>query len=241
MRAAQFVGSLEKFTAKEFVLHETLNGKGEVVRSAQISFDYLVTLEYPAQNLITLDEMRNGSLGVTGFPASLAFAGIPGFALIFHPIYAQDFNFTCEGLGQWKGLPAWQVHFEQRADRRPRMEDWNYNGTSYPVSLKGRAWLAADSYNILHIETDLSQPIKQIKLDYEHISINYRSVPFSPKREPLWLPATAEVFTKQKGHYSRQEHDFSDFMLFSTSANEKVGAAPVPKDDHPENDLENLD
>ena len=240
VRAAQFVDSLQKFTAKEFVLHETLNGKGEVVHSGQVSFDYLATLEYPAQNLITLDEMRNGSFGVTGFPSSLAFAGIPGFALIFHPVYAQDFNFTCEGLGQWKGLPVWQVRFEQRADRRPRMEDWNYNGTAYPVVLKGRAWLAADSYNILHIETDLAKPVKQIKLDYQHISINYQSVPFSAKKEPLWLPASAEVFTKQKGHYSRQEHDFSNFMLFSTSVNEKVGAPPIPKDDHPENDRENF-
>jgi tetratricopeptide (TPR) repeat protein len=230
VRAVQFVDSLEKFTAKEVVLHETLNGKGEVVRSSQVSFDYLASLECPARDLITLDEMRNGSFGIAGFPTSLAFAGIPGFALIFHPVYAQDFNFACEGLGQWKGLPAWQVHFEQRTDRRPRMEDWNYNGTAYPIVLKGRAWLAADSYTILHIETDLAKPVKEIKLEYEHMSINYAAVPFSTKREPLWLPANAEVFTKQRGHYSRQEHDFSDFQLFSTNVMEKVGAAPVPKD-----------
>lgn len=238
VRAAQFVDSLQKFTAKEFVIHETLNGKGEVVRSGQVSFDYLAALEYPAQDLITLQEMRNGSFGITGFPTNLAFAGIPGFALIFHPVYSQDFNFTCEGLGQWKGMPAWQVHFEQRADRRPRMEDWNYNGTAYPVVLKGRAWLAADSYTIVHIETDLAKPVKEIKLEYEHISINYAAVPFSTKKDPLWLPANAEVFTKQKGHYSRQEHDFSNFQLFSTNVTEKVGSAPTPKDHQPQNDQE---
>jgi hypothetical protein len=98
------------------------------------------------------------------------------------------------------------------------------------VVLKGRAWLAADSYTIVHIETDLMKPVKEIKLEYEHISIDYAAVPFSTKREPLWLPANAEVFTKQRGHYSRQEHDFSDFQLFSTNVTEKVGAAPVPKD-----------
>jgi hypothetical protein len=56
----------------------------------------------------------------------------------------------------------------------------------------------------------------------------------------IGFPASAEVFTKQKGHYSRQEHDFSNFMLFSTSATEKVGAPPTPKDDHPERDLKNF-
>jgi tetratricopeptide (TPR) repeat protein len=226
VRVSQFVDSLERFTAKEFVLHETLNGKGEVVRSAQVSFDYLVALQFPARDLITLEEMRNGSFGVPEFPSSVAFAGIPGFALIFHPVYTQDFNFTCEGLGQWKGLPAWQVRFEQKPDRRPRIEEWTYNGKNYPLALKGRAWLAADSYTILHIETDLVQPVKDIRLDFEHISINYQAVPFSTKHEPLWLPASAEIFTKQKGHYSRQEHDFSNFTLFSTSVNEKVGSVP---------------
>jgi len=233
LRVSQFVDSLEKFTAKEFVLHETLNGKGEVVRSAQVSFEYLVALQFPAPDLITLEEMRNGSFGIPDFPSSVAFAGIPGFALIFHPVYAQDFNFTCEGLGQWKGLPAWQVRFEQRSDRRPRIEDWIYNGKTYPIVLKGRAWLAADSYTILHIETDLVKPVREIKLDFEHISINYQAVPLSTKKEPLWLPASAEVFTKQRGHYSRQEHDFSNFILFSTSVNEKVGAVPIPKDQRP--------
>jgi Flp pilus assembly protein TadD len=227
LRVSQFVDSLEKFTAKEFVLHETLNGKGEVVSSGQVSFEYLVALQFPARDLITLEEMRNGSFGTPGFPGNVAFAGIPGFALIFHPIYAQDFNFTCEGLGQWKGVPAWQVRFEQNPDRRPRIEDWIYNGKTYPIALKGRAWLAADSYTILHIETDLVNPIKEIKLDFEHISINYQAVRSSPKSEPLWLPASAEIFAKQKGHYSRQEHDFSNFTLFSTSVTEKVGSVPL--------------
>ena len=226
VRVSQFVDSLEKFTAKEFVLHETLNGKGEVVKSGQVSFDYLVALQFPARDLITLEEMRNGSFGIPGFPGSVAFAGIPGFALIFHPVYAQDFNFSCEGLGQWKGMPAWQVRFEQRHDRPARIEEWIYNGSTYPIALKGRAWLAADSYTILHIETDLIKPIKEIRLDFEHISINYQAVQFPSKKESLWLPASAEVFTKQKGHYSRQEHDFSNFTLFSTSVNEKVGSAP---------------
>jgi hypothetical protein len=128
-------------------------------------------------------------------------------------------------------VPAWQVRFEQKPDRRPRIEEWIFNGKTYPLALKGRAWLAADSFTILRIETDLMKPVKEIRLDFEHISINYQAVSFSNKKESLWLPASAEIFTKQKGHYSRQEHDFSNFTLFSTSVNEKVGSAP--KDHNP--------
>jgi len=30
-------------------------------------------------------------------------------ALLFHPALASDFEFRCEGLGQWAGRPAWIV------------------------------------------------------------------------------------------------------------------------------------
>jgi hypothetical protein len=28
--------------------------------------------------------------------------GLPAMALIFHPLFASDFKFVCEGMGQWE-------------------------------------------------------------------------------------------------------------------------------------------
>jgi tetratricopeptide (TPR) repeat protein len=235
LRALEFTSNIQNFSAKEVVMHEILNGKGVTVQSGQKTFDYLAALEFPRPDIIVVDEMRNGDFAVTGFPGSVAFEGIPGFALIFHPIYAKDFNFKCEGLGSWKGFPAWQIRFEQRADMPARIQGWSDNGVNYPVMIKGRAWLAADSYHIVHIETDLAQPLKEVKLEYEHVSISYQAVPYPKKKAVMWLPSDAEVYTKLKGHYSRQEHDFSNFQLFSTNTKEHLGDVPTSKDDtnHP--------
>jgi len=48
----------------------------------------------------------------------------------------------CEGLGQWDGKPAWQVHFQQRDDRPARLRVYTVGMRSFPVKLKGRAWIA---------------------------------------------------------------------------------------------------
>jgi Tfp pilus assembly protein PilF len=229
LRAKEFADDLEHFTAKELVVHEDLSSKGGVVDHIQKSFDYLATLEYPRPDLIVLDEMRNGSFGASGQPGPVSDMGLPAIGLVFHPAYSKDFNFTCEGLGLWKGQLAWQIHFEQKSDRPSRIRAWSINGVVYPAVLKGRAWLTADSYSLLHVDTDLVSPIKGIRLDYEHMSIDYQPVLFTTKKGSLWLPSDAQVFTKLRGHYYRQDHSFSKFTLFSVDTKEKVGSVP----DHP--------
>jgi hypothetical protein len=103
------------------------------------------------------------------------------------------------------------------------------NGSSYPTILKGRAWIATDSYNLLHVETDLMQPIKDLRLDYEHMSIQYEPVKLPSGKGSLWLPLSAEVYTKYRGRFFRQEHDFSNFTLFSVNTNETIGTTPRKK------------
>jgi tetratricopeptide (TPR) repeat protein len=229
LRSKEFAEDLEHFTAKELVVHEDLSGKGGVVDRIQKSFDYIAALEYPRPDLIVLDEMRNGNFGTTGKEGTITDIGLPAIGLVFNTAYSKDFNFTCEGLGLWKGQLAWQIRFEQKSERPARLRAWSINGVIYPVVLKGRAWIIADSYNLLHVDTDLVSPIKEAHLDYEHMSIDYQPVLFTTRKGSLWLPAEAQVFSKLNGHYTRQDHEFSKFVLFSVDTKEKIGAAP----DHP--------
>jgi tetratricopeptide (TPR) repeat protein len=226
LRAKEFVDDLEHFTATELVIHEDLSSKGGVVDRVQKSYDYLAALEYPRPDLIVLDEMRNGNFGANGPSGTITDIGLPAIGLVFHPAYSKDFNFTCEGLGLWKGQLAWQIRFEQKSDRPARLRAWNINGVTYPVTLKGRAWLAADSYSLRHVDTDLVNPIKEMRLDYEHMAIDYEPVLFTTRKGSLWLPAEAQVITRLRGHYYRQDHQFSKFTLFSVDTKEKIGPAP---------------
>jgi Tfp pilus assembly protein PilF len=214
-RIMEFVEGLDRFIAREEVVHDELDPSGATRKTYQHTFQYLATVEHPTPNTIVLDEMRDGTTSLEHFPAPMAVEGLPAMGLVFHPKYVADFHFICEGLGQWSGQAAWQVHFEQRPDRPARIHDWVVQGQTYPTLLKGRAWISASTFRLLRIETDLAKPIPQIKLDYQHMAIDYQPVSFRNGATQLWLPAVAEVYSRYRGHFFRQEHDFSDFLLFS--------------------------
>lgn len=223
-RVDDFTVALERFSATENVVHDELTTTGVTKRSYQHSFQYLVALEHPRPDVILLDEMRDGRFALEDFPAPLAAGGIPAMALVFHSDYQKDFTFTCEGLGNWRGQPAWQVHFAQRADRPARIHGWVVAGNDYPAHLKGRAWISSGDYHILRIETDLMTPIPEIHLSYEHMAIEYGPEKFPSGKKDLWLPVSALVYSRYKGQFFRQQHDFTNFVLFD------VGASQSSKD-----------
>jgi Tfp pilus assembly protein PilF len=215
VRAREFVVALERFSAKEEVTIDALDRAGVTRKSYENSFNYLALLERPRPEIIVVKEMRDGDFAPKGLPPPGLSEGITGIGLVFLPEYAQDFNFSCEGLGQWRGEPAWQVRFEQRDDRPARMHGWQVKDREYPASIKGRAWLSASSYRLLRIETDLAKPIPEIQLDYEHAAIDYAPVKFPSGKGQLWLPVSAEVYARVRKRFYRQEHEFSAFQLFS--------------------------
>ena len=220
-RSRDFVVALERFSAKEDVTHDELDNAGITQRTFQHSFNYIVALERPRPDIIVVDEMRDGSFGLTDFPAKIANEGVPAMGLIFHSNYTPDFEFKCEGLGRWHGKPAWQVRFEQRADRPARIHEWVINGHEFPASLKGRAWFTPGSYRIVHMETDLAKPIPDIRLEYQHMSIDYSPINYPNSKEQLWLPTVAEIYGRYRGHFYRQSHSYSNFLLFRVDTNQK--------------------
>lgn len=213
-RQNEFIVALERFSATESVTHDELDMAGVTQRTFQHSFNYIVALERPRPDVIVVDEMRDGSFGLTDFPAKIANEGVPAMGLIFHKTYSPDFEFNCEGLGRWNGKPVWQVHFAQRTDRPARIHEWVINGREFPAYLKGRAWITPGSYRIVHIETDLAKAIPDIRLEYQHMSIEYAPVKYPNGKDQLWLPVSAEIYGRFHGHFYRQAHTYSKFLLF---------------------------
>jgi hypothetical protein len=158
--------------------------------------------------------------------------------MVFHPFYAANYEMTCEGLAKWSGAPAWQVHFRQRPDKPVTNRGYRMgrNGPSYPVALKGRAWISADNYQIVRLETDLLKPIPAIRLAAEHTAIEYSSVTFREGNVRLWLPQTAEVFFDWNGRRVHRRHTFNNYMLFAVD--EKVRIASPKGAETPEATIE---
>src|SRR5258707_14360312 len=111
--------------------------------------------------------------------------GVTGVQTCALPIssYQDDYEVTCEGLSRWHGGLAWQVHFRQKANKPPRLRSYRVNTKSYPVSLRGRAWISAETFQVQSLQPDLISPVPQIQLLAEHIAIEYMPGKFVSRNE----------------------------------------------------------
>jgi hypothetical protein len=134
-----------------------------------------------------------------------------------------DLNWTCEGLGTWGNQAAWVVHFEQKP-HAPDVLLW-FQGPrhSFSLPLKGRVWISEQTYQALHLDTDLLKPIRSIDLRREHFSINYAPVSFTQHDVQLWLPDSVDTYIQFEGHFLHYYHRFSDFKLFWVGSSQKIG------------------
>ncbi len=221
-RVDQFVNNVNRFDATERIVNQDLTSSGRTISTEKRKFDYEVDIRTLRSGDLEVDETRNGTDGYDDFPDHIATLGLPSLALVFHQRYRDGYVFGCEGLGEWQGHPTWLVHFRQRADRLPRIRGYNVDGVLYPIGLTGRAWIAADSFQIVHMEADLISPVPKIKLRYEHQAIDYGPVDFKTGHIQLWLPKRASLYFDFQHHRFHRVHTYSDYKLFSVSTSEII-------------------
>src|SRR5215470_8755734 len=229
-RLQEFIANVDKFTATETVTHESFNKWGFPSRAQKFKFNYVVSVEESRPGLLNVDEFRDGLTALTKFPDGIATTGLPALVLIFHPYYAANFEMACEGLGHWNHEPAWQVYFRQRADRpnRIRLYRLGTTGPAFSSPLKGRAWISANSFQILRLETALIAPIPEIRLVTDRAVIEYAPVHFQSHDLDMWLPRIAEIYYDWIGRRSHRLHRFDDYLLFSVDDKQRI---TVPKID----------
>ena len=211
---------MSQFSAIEHMVHENLSPQGTPGNRETRQFNYVVSIIAPAKGALMIQEYRDA--GDLEMPDNITTTGLPVLAVAFHPLFRDDFEMHCEGLGDWDGEAAWLVHFRQLDDRPGRLRTYVVNKNNYPVRLKGRAWIRADNLQIVHLETDLVRAIPEIRLMTEHTSITYGPVQFKKSNAALWLPKSAELYVHfGKRRFYRSE-SFDHFMLFATDAVDKA-------------------
>lgn len=221
-RVDEFVDNVDRFDATERIVNQDLTSSGKVISTERRKFDYEVNIKTLQSGDLEVDEARNGTDAYDDFPDRIATLGLPSLALVFHERYRDGYVFDCEGLGEWNNQATWLIHFRQRADRVPRIRGYNIGGVLYPIGLTGRAWIAADSFQILHMEADLINPIPKIKLRYEHQSINYGPVDFKTGHTQLWLPKSASLYFDFEHHRFHRVHTYGHYQLFSVSTSQTI-------------------
>lgn len=230
-RVEEFVGDVSRIAAIEHLLHEQLDEMGDAITKETRTFNYVASFNETA-GAVAVDEYRQEHLGLAEFPDQISSSGFATLALVFHPKMRDSFEMVCEGLGELRGQATWVVHFRQREDRPARMHDYRVGGDLYSLKLKGRAWITADKFQIVRIESELVSPVPQIRLAGEHQVVEYGPVPFGKRNLQLWLPQSAEIYLDFRRHRYYRKHSFDHYMLFSVDAEDKA-KAPKEKPANP--------
>jgi tetratricopeptide (TPR) repeat protein len=224
---------VDRYAATEVFHQENINGAGYAESVADMSFNYLASVRDIKSEkygeALDVQEYRNGSTGTEMFPNHEGSVGLPSIVLIFHPLLISDFEMKCEGLSRAHGDFAWQVSFRQRGDKESRIRRYRLSGHVYPIALKGRAWIDANTFQIVRLETDLREPHPEIQLNAEHLVMEYGPVKFQKRNEELWLPASADYYAIRRGKRFHRRHAFTNYILFSVDMDQKIGLPPKEK------------
>ena len=225
-RLDEFVLNVNQITATEVLVHERLDKDGKPKKRERRKFNYVVLVGRTRHGEITIDEFRNGMPGNFGFPGEMAATGMPALALAFHADHQSEFEMTCEGLKTWHNREVWPVHFRQKKSEPSRMCQIRAGGKAYAVPLLGTAMIDSQSYQIVHLESDLVAPIPEIRLVSEHQVLDYGPVWFERDNLTLWLPHEADIVLDSNGKRFHQRHTFSDFRLFAVDYGQQISAPP---------------
>jgi tetratricopeptide (TPR) repeat protein len=226
-RAVALVDSLERVSATENVEQTDLDADGNHIQFRTNVFSYLVSIIETRPGNLSVEEMREAVNRGAPKPKYLT-NGLGAMALIFHPYYVKDYEMRCEGLTEIQGQAAWSVYFKQRPDKPSRIRSYTLREGSFTVPLKGRAWIAANNFQVLRIETELVEPVKGLRLENEHITIEYKPVDFKTRKVRLWLPANAEMYAFFRGHRFLHHHSFADYKVFSVDVSSKTSEEKKP-------------
>jgi hypothetical protein len=220
-RATKLVSSLQNFTAHERIRYEETDELGNSDFATSEDFNYFVDFGEKS-GALTSHETRTRIRQDSTDMGEIRDAGLSVLALIFHPSMQDDYDMRCEGYGSWNERPAWVVRFQQKKDRKPRTLSFHTPNSTYHVSLKGRAWIAADSGEIMHLETNLIAGIGLLGLRGNAISVDYAAVQFHSQSLQLWLPKTAQAYADYGKRRMIIDHTFSDFQLFSVQTQQQI-------------------
>jgi hypothetical protein len=230
-RAGQLVRNLQNFDAQEQVRYEQTDMRGFSEMDAMAGFDYIVDFGMRS-GVIRVRETRTPLDGTDDeLHSDMVDTGLPVLALIFHPTLRNDYEMRCEGGARWNSQLAWVVYFAQLKGKRPRTAAIASPTKLYPISLKGRAWIVADSGQVIHLETNLMKKVAmicnclkgEIVLEANAVSVDYAPVKFPSQNVAIWLPQSAVAYSDYGDRRTIIQHTLSHFKLFSVHTEEFIG------------------
>ena len=222
----QVSGFLDQFSdvkCIENVEQEKLGKDGKVELRDESTYDYLVILTNPGGEL-SLDESRLAVKAAKPDKKNMPLLISNGFAtlfLIFHPYYAESFQFALLEAEMVDGHQLDQVSFQHIPGSRSPAA-LALRGREYPLELSGTAWIDPATGVVTKIIAEIGKSMEDVGLKSLRTEIEFAPAPFHDMKQPYWFPVLASVEVETLRQHWRNVHRFTDYKRFSVSTEEQV-------------------
>ena len=222
-QTSAFVDQFSDVKCTEHVRQEKLGKDDKVALKEESSYDYLVILTNTGGELslsesrLTLHEAKRDRRNTS----MLLSNGFATLFLVFHPYYAEAFQFSLAGEEVIGGKTFDKVTFRHIAGMKSPAA-LALRGREYPLELAGTAWIDPQTGNIARIEAGIEDTLQDVGLKSLHSEIDFAPLPFADSQTVYWFPTRAMVEVETPRQHWRNLHLFTEYKKFSVSTEAKV-------------------
>lgn len=222
-QVSSFLEQFSDVKCTEQVTQEKLGKDAKVELKQESTYDYLVILTNPGGEL-SLDESRLPVREAKPDKKNTSLLVSNGFAtlfLVFHPYYAQSFQFSRMEDEVVDGRRLSKVAFQHVAGTRSPAA-LALRGREYPLELSGTALIDPQTGVITKIVASVESTMQDVGVRTLSSEVEFAPVSFHDTKETHWFPALATVEVETMRQHWRNLHHFSDYKRFSVSTEEQV-------------------
>jgi tetratricopeptide (TPR) repeat protein len=225
---SELFANLPNISSVEDVHQEMLNRKGKTVSARKYKYRYLLTAPDKRWGL-SITEYRadfqgheTSQLGVSdNYMLTSGFVSTP---LVFYPPYQAGSIFRLLGRQKLNGRTTFVVAYAQQPAKARNYGSFQQGNGVTVIYSQGMAWIDSENYQIIRLTTDLLRPAPLVRLNKITTEIGFSGVQFKKPARTFWLPDNVMVTLDWNGRHLRNNHTYSDFLVFNVDSSEKIAA-----------------
>jgi len=223
-RVSEFLDMFSNVKCTELVTQEKFKPNGKIELAEQSTYDYLVILTNAGGELSLVESrlpVKEAKADRRKDVSMLLSNGFATLFLVFHPYYANGYEFTDAGSELLDGHNARKIRFQHISNTRS-VAALALRGREYALELSGTAWVDPETGNILRIEAGIGSTLEDIGMKTLQSSVRFAPVVFSKDQPTYWFPTEAWVEVETPKQHWRNAHRFTGYKQFSVSTEEHV-------------------
>jgi len=185
-------------------------------------FKYLILCHHASDGSVSIEESRTDGKGhpvdLSGADSSPRGLGFAYQWLLFSGANQSEFRFRYLGQQTKDGRKTFVIAFAQIPDKVSTPAAFQSDGKSLPFFFQGILWIDQSTFDIVLLRTDLLAPVPRLHLRELTTEVHFSPVPIHGFDATFWLPKEVDISSDQGRGPIEENHRYSDFHLFHTTA-----------------------